>query len=177
MRYIIVVGENEKHQPHNNIEINSNWREYKMSVWNFLKEMDQLQSQLGELSRFGVRHGLPRTCFLPGVSARHFPMINIASDDQKIVIEALAPGLDTDSLKVQALNNRVTISGEKAKVNVDLEKFHRNERSTGKFSRTIELTTQIDPEKVTAEYSKGILTVTLPKAEKAKAHNVAISVK
>ena len=36
---------------------------------------------------------------------------------------------------------------------------------------------QIDPEKVTAEYSKGILTVTLPKAEKAKAHNVAISVK
>ena len=148
-----------------------------MSVWNFLKEMDQLQSQLGELTRFGARHGFPRTAFLPGISARHFPMINVASDDQKIVIEALAPGLDTDSLKVQALANRVTISGEKAKLNVEAEKFHRNERSTGKFSRTIELSTQIDPEKVTAEYTKGILTVTLPKAEKAKAHNVAISVK
>ena len=148
-----------------------------MSVWNFLKEMDQLQSQLNELSRFNARHGFPRTCFLPGVSARHFPMINIASDDQKVVIEALAPGLNTDSLKVQALANRVTISGEKERLNVEAEKFHRNERSTGKFSRTIELTTQIDPEKVTAEYSKGILRVTLPTAEKAKAHNVAISVK
>ncbi len=148
-----------------------------MSVWNFLKEMDQLQSQLNEFSRFNARHGFPRTCFLPGISARNFPMINIASDDQKVVIEALAPGLNTDSLKVQALANRVTISGEKERLNVEAEKFHRNERSTGKFSRTIELTTQIDPEKVTAEYSKGILTVTLPKAEKAKAHNVAISVK
>ena len=167
---------NESNQQNELVNL-PNRRKYKMSVWNFLKEMDQLQSQLGELTRFGARHGFPRTAFLPGVSARHFPMINIASDEQKIVIEALAPGLDTDSLKVQALANRVTISGEKAKVNVDAEKFHRNERSTGKFSRTIELSTQIDPEKVTAEYSKGILTVTLPKAEKAKAHNVAISVK
>lgn len=147
-----------------------------MSVWNFLREMDELQSQLGELNRFGALHGLPRMSFLPGVSARHFPMINIASDDQKVVIEALAPGLDTDSLKVQALQNRITISGEKSRLNVEAEKFHRNERSTGKFSRTIELPTQIDPEKVTAEYTNGILKVTMPKAEKAKAHNVAIKI-
>lgn len=147
-----------------------------MSVWNFLREMDELQSQLGELSRFGALRGLPRTAFLPGVSARHFPMINIASDEQKIVIEALAPGLDTDSLKLQALANRITISGAKAKLNVEPEKYHRNERSTGKFTRTIELPTQIDPEKVTAEYKNGILVVNMPKAEKAKAHNVAIKI-
>lgn len=148
-----------------------------MSVWNFLKEMDNLQSQLGQLSRFGSLRSLPKSCcFLPGVSARHFPMINVASDEQKIVVEALAPGLDTDSLKVQALHNRVMISGEKAKLNVEPEKFHRSERSTGKFSRSIELATQIDPEKVSAEYSNGILKLILPKAEKAKAHNIAVKV-
>lgn len=148
-----------------------------MSVWNLLKEMDNLQSQLGELSRLGAFRSLPKSCcFLPGVSSRHYPMINVASDDQKIVVEALAPGLDTDSLKVQALHNRVIISGEKAKLNVEAEKFHRSERSTGKFSRSIELATQIDPEKVSAEYSNGILKLILPKAEKAKAHNIAIKV-
>lgn len=147
-----------------------------MSVWNFLKEMNELQSQLGELSRFGALRNMPRTAFLPGVSARHFPMINIASDDQKIVMEALAPGLDTDSLKVQAIANRVTISGEKARLNVEPEKFHRNERSTGKFARTIELEEQIDPEKVSAEYANGILKVIMPKAEKAQARNISIKI-
>lgn len=147
-----------------------------MSVWNFLREMDELQSQLGELSRFTNLRGLPKTAFLPGVSARHFPMINIASDEQKVVVEALAPGLDTDSLKVQALADRVTITGSKAELKVAPEKFHRNERSTGRFSRTIELPTQIDPEKVTAEYTNGILRVIMPKAEKAKAHNVSIKI-
>lgn len=147
-----------------------------MSVWNLLREMDELQSQLGELSRFNALRGLPRMSFLPGVSAKHFPMINIASDEQKVVVEALAPGLDTDSLKVQALQNRITISGEKARLNVEPEKFHRSERSTGKFCRTIELNTQIDPEKVSAEYINGILKITMPKAEKAKPHNVSIKI-
>jgi HSP20 family protein len=145
-----------------------------MTIWNFLKEMDQLQSQLGELAKLNSVSGWPRMSFLPGVSARHFPMMNISADDQNIHVEALAPGLDSATLKVTAVRDKLTISGEKATVKVASEKFHRNERSTGKFTRTIELPTQIDPDKVQAEYSNGILKITLPKADEAKPRQIEI---
>jgi len=148
--------------------------EKNMTIWNFLKEMDQLQSQLGELARLNSISGWPRMAFLPGVSARHFPMMNISSDDQNIVVEALAPGLATESLKVTALRDKLTISGEKAKINVDSEKYHRSERSAGKFTRTIELPIPIDPDRVQAEYNNGILKISMPKAEEAKPRQIEI---
>ncbi len=145
-----------------------------MTIWNFLKEMDQLQSQLGELARLNSVSGWPRMAFMPGVSARHFPMMNISSDDQNIVVEALAPGLATESLKVTAVRDKLTISGEKARSKVESDKFHRSERSAGKFTRTIELPTPIDPDRVQAEYTNGILKITLPKAEESKPRQIEI---
>lgn len=145
-----------------------------MSVWNLLKEMDQLQSQLGELFRFNSVGGWPRMAFLPGVSARHYPMMNVFSDEQNIFVEALAPGLDTETLKVTAVRDKLTISGEKARIKVASEKFHRNERSAGRFTRSIELPTSIDPNNVQAEYTNGILKITLPKSEETKPRQIEI---
>ena len=50
------------------------------------------------------------------------------------------------------------------------EKVHRDERTYGDFERTFRLSTSIDPNKIKATYSLGVLTVTLPKAETAKPH-------
>lgn len=73
-----------------------------------------------------------------------------------------------------AMRDKLTISGEKAHIDVSEEKFHRSERAAGKFTRTIELPVPIDPEKVVAEYKLGILKITLPKADEAKPKQIEI---
>jgi HSP20 family protein len=81
-------------------------------------------------------------------------------------------------MNVTALQNRLTISGEKSKVAEDIkpEAFHRNERASGKFVRTIDLPVEIDEARIQAEYKNGLLVVTLPKAEKAKPKQINVKV-
>ena len=61
-------------------------------------------------------------------------------------------------------------------VNAESDKAERTERYVGKFRRSISLPTQVDSNKVTANYRDGILTVTLPKAEEAKPKQIQVNV-
>jgi HSP20 family protein len=116
--------------------------------------------------------------FLPGRSARTYPLINLSGDPEKYVIEAFAPGLDLDSLDVSVQGNTITIAGEKKPVpNVKPEAFHRNERASGKFMRSYQLDCEVNPDGVDATYQDGILTITLPKSEKALPKKIAITAK
>jgi HSP20 family molecular chaperone IbpA len=54
--------------------------------------------------------------FLPGRSARGYPLINLSGDPEKYVVESLAPGLDLGSLDVPVQGNTLTISGEKKSI-------------------------------------------------------------
>lgn len=150
--------------------------ENNMSIWNFLNEMENLQLQLNSFAKENSWHGMPRSAFLPGLSSRHFPMMNVSADENNVVVEALAPGLDVENIKVSALKDQLTISGEKKNLETKDEKYHRSERSTGKFVRTIELPTAINPDAVEASYTNGILKITMPKAEEAKPRQISIKV-
>jgi HSP20 family protein len=119
-----------------------------------------------------------RTAFLPGRAARRYPLINLAEDRDYIYIEALAPGVDPESINLAVMHNVLTISGEKRRHTEDIkpEAFHRSERAAGKFVRTIELPVEVDADHVKAEYKHGILMITLPKAEAAKPKQISVSV-
>jgi len=126
----------------------------------------------------GGRSPFSRTAVLPGLAARGYPLVNVNEDADNVYVEALAPGLDAESLDITVRDDVLRIAGEKPSVNPDIEAeaFHRNERSAGRFVRTLSLPTGVDAGKVKAKYANGLLTITLPKAEEAKPKQIEVSV-
>jgi HSP20 family protein len=151
-----------------------------MAEWNPLEQMEALRREVDRaFEDFGLG-GAPsrRVAFLPGTGPRRYPLINLLEDKDHIFIEALTPGVDPQSLDLSVLQGRLTISGEKTRVaeEVKPEAFHRNERASGRFVRTVDLPVEVDAEQIKAEYKDGLLVVALPKAEKAKPKQINIKV-
>ncbi len=137
------------------------------------REMDRLLEQYEP-----SRRGPSRSAFLPGVSHRGYPLVNLAEDKDNVYIEALAPGVNPDSIEVTVLRDQVRITGEKTPINPDIktEAFHRSERGAGKFARIVPLPAEVDGDQVSAEYKNGLLLLTLPKHAKAKPKQIAVKV-
>jgi HSP20 family protein len=144
------------------------------------QDYDRLRREFDQILRdsFGPVSGPRwRTAFLPGVSARTYPLINLRDEGDAYRLEALAPGLNPDSLAVTANRDSLTISGEKpAPAGVKAEQYHRSERSAGKFTRTVSLDATVDVNRISAEYRNGLLTVKVPKAEEAKPKSISVAV-
>lgn len=151
-----------------------------MAQWDPFQEMEALRREVDRaFEGFGLRSEPSfRTAFLPGRAARRYPLVNLHEDKDALYVEALAPGVNPDSLNLTVVRNSLSISGEKRTVldGVKPEAFHRNERAAGRFVRTIELPVEVDEGKVSADYRDGLLLVTLPKAEKAKPMQINIQV-
>jgi HSP20 family protein len=151
-----------------------------MADWHPWQTLDTLRRELDRVFNETGSRSEPffRTAFLPGQAARRFPLINLYEDQEAVYVEALAPGVDPDTMQLSVVGNTLSIAGEKRRVAGDVqpEAFHRSERATGKFVRHIELPVEVDEGKVQAEYTNGLLTVTLPKGEKAKPKQIAVQV-
>ncbi|MBI4523863.1 MAG: Hsp20/alpha crystallin family protein [Deltaproteobacteria bacterium] len=151
-----------------------------MAAWDPLAEMEGLRREIDRAFQdfTGGTEPFSRVAFLPGRSPRRYPFINLHEDKENFYVEALAPGVNPESLNLTVVHNNLTISGEKLQNSgtVRPEAFHRNERASGKFVRTIELPLEVDESKVQAGYANGLLVVTLPKAEKAKPKQISVKV-
>jgi HSP20 family protein len=106
-----------------------------------------------------------------------FPLINLAEDDDNLYLTAELPGIDPQSLDLSVKNDTLTLKGAK-KDGLEAKEvnYHRREREIGSFRRSLTLPIKIQTEAVDAKFKNGILTVTLPKAAEAKAHQISISV-
>lgn len=103
------------------------------------------------------------------------PPCDVFEDQESIKIVAEIPGVSPDQVKLNLENNLLTIRGEKKQEAEErTERVHRYERSFGSFERSFALPGTVDPERIQADYSHGILTVTLPKAEKARPREIPV---
>jgi len=151
-----------------------------LRTWDPFRELDALQREVQRaFEEFGQgRMPFWRSAFLPGASMRTYPLMNLSQDKDNVYVEALAPGLNPDSIGVSVQNDTLRIEGEKTPITADIkpEAFHRNERGAGRFVRTLTLPVEVDGDKVAAQYKNGLLTLTLPKHEKAKPKQITVSV-
>ncbi|MDR1678087.1 MAG: Hsp20/alpha crystallin family protein [Deltaproteobacteria bacterium] len=105
-----------------------------------------------------------------------FPLINLSEDDDNLYLTAELPGIDPQGLDLSVKNDTLTLKGAKKNDTEPSEvNFHRRERELGSFRRSITLPTKVQVEAVDAKFKNGILTVTLPKAAEAKAHQITIT--
>jgi len=106
------------------------------------------------------------------------PPVDVYSDDDKVVVKAELPGLKKDEVEVSYDAGVLNIKGERKHEAQFKEKgYHRIERAYGGFHRAVRIPAEVDGSKCTAEMRDGVLRVTLPKAEQAKARKIEVKEK
>jgi HSP20 family protein len=97
--------------------------------------------------------------------------INVREEDEAYVLSALVPGLKSDELNIQILEDVVRIEGE---YKADENSYVVRELPSGSFRRTLRLPAPVDADHVEADITNGVLTLRLPKAESARPKQIKI---
>ncbi|WP_395736850.1 Hsp20/alpha crystallin family protein [Prosthecobacter sp.] len=146
-----------------------------LSTWNPLRELGSLESRLDRLFGLNVlaKNGGKETLTV----AQWTPLVDISEDSNEYLVKAELPELKKEEVKVSVENGELTISGErKSEKEEKGKKFHRIERSYGSFLRSFTLPDCVNGDKVSAEFKDGVLSVHLPKDEKAKPKSIEVKV-
>jgi HSP20 family protein len=105
------------------------------------------------------------------------PKVDVIDRDDEVVVKAELPGVDKKDVDVSVTRNTVTIKGATSHEEKE-EKGHyyRCEMSRGAYARTVMLPSEVDESKAKAKFKDGVLELTLPKQEKAKAKRHTVKV-
>lgn len=148
-------------------------REYQDPVMAIQNEMNRMFDRFFD-DPFGL------TPFRMERMPAFMPSVDVSETDKEIKVSAELPGMDEKDIEIRLEHDNLVISGEKKSESEEKDKnFHRVERSYGSFQRAIPLESEIVPDKIEAVFQKGVLHVTLPKAESAagKSHKIEIKAK
>jgi HSP20 family protein len=148
-------------------------------IWgSFRSDMDRL------FDRFARGFGLPSlrsmADFEPPWRAFGFsaPPIDMSEDDKAYKISAELPGLDAKDVEVSVSGDRLVLKGEKRQEQEERNKnYYHSERTYGSFQRSFELPVSVDRDKIAADFSKGVLTIVLPKTVAMQKQQKKIEIK
>jgi len=141
------------------------------SMFGYSRPFDELARMRTDMDRiFSEIMGKGSTAVSSGV----FPAVNVRSEGDKIFVQAELPGVKSEDLDISVEGNTLTLRGERKPDTVENVNYHRRERRSGKFHKAISLPDEINLEGVSANYSNGVLRLTLPKAEHAKPRKITV---
>ncbi len=143
----------------------------QLTRWNPFVELDEIQQRLNRLF-------LDRTAKAGDTNFADFmPPVDIEETDADFIVKADLPDVKKEEIKIHVQDGVLTIEGERRHEKEDKGKrFHKIEREYGRFVRRFALPTEIDGEKVRAEFRDGVLNVMLPKAPAAQPKMIDVKV-
>ncbi|MBI9016718.1 MAG: Hsp20/alpha crystallin family protein [Phycisphaerae bacterium] len=132
--------------------------------WYPWQNFHRLQNQINSL--FGN---------FPDHYSGQYPAINVWQNHDDTIITAEIPGVKSEDLDIDVQGETLTIRGQRKIHELqDDEKYHRQERENSSFVRAIQLPYHIDVDKVRAKLEKGLLQLTLPRAQSDKPKKVKV---
>jgi HSP20 family protein len=107
-------------------------------------------------------------------AAREFPPINVWLGENSVVVTAELPGVTRDNVDISLQDEVLTLQGSRQPQAQQEHRWHRRERAYGSFVRTIQLPFRVDPGKVQARYSNGVLEIELERLEADRPKKIQI---
>lgn len=144
------------------------------------KEMDQLFEDFFSRTMTPFGRAMEFDPFRPfeGAFRASAPAVDLVERQNEYVVTAELPGLDEKALEVKLSGDILSIRGRKEEEHKEeRENYRLSERRFGSFQRSLRLPQDVDPEKIDAQFTKGVLRVTLPKSEDALKKQKKIEVK
>lgn len=131
-------------------------------------ELDEWQRDMYRL--FSNVFSTPRVQTAPS-----YPAMNVWTNQDGAVITAELPGVKPDDIDISVVGDMLTLSGTRTPDKLqEGERYHRRERGYGKFTRTFQLPFSVQADKVEATFNKGILSISLPRAEVDKPRKISV---
>jgi HSP20 family protein len=141
--------------------------------WEPARELHSLQTEVNRL--FGLFD--PQAGVRAGGVRSWVPAVDLVEEEGDYVLRADLPGVSEKDVKVELEDGVLEISGERSSEREERkEGYHRIERASGRFSRSLTLPEGVDPESIRAHFDNGVLEVRVPKPAERKPHRVAINV-
>ena len=110
-----------------------------------------------------------------GRTAPTYPAMNVWTNEDGAVVTAELPGVNPNEIDVSVVGDTLTLSGSRQPEELaEGNTYHRRERGYGKFSRTFQLPFKVETDKVEALFEKGILHLSLPRAEADKPRKITV---
>ena len=138
---------------------------------NVEREFNRMFNSLG--NRFGITSEKDNEEY---DNAVWMPLTDITENKDNYIIKADLPGMTKKDVKISFSNGELSISGERVQEEESKDtKWHRVERTFGRYFRSFTLPKEIKEEKIKAEIKEGQLTITIPKADEVKPKEIEIS--
>lgn len=148
------------------------WRPRWFRRWGPFREMEEEMERLFEEWPF-------RPWSRRALAVREWtPQVDMLDRADKVVVKAELPGVKKEDIDISVTGGVLTIKGErKVEEEVKDEDYYCCKRFRGTFYRAIQLPTDVETEKIEANYADGILEITLPKVSEVKPKKIEVKVK
>jgi HSP20 family protein len=144
--------------------------------WRPFRELEEMERRFDDMLSWPLLPAVWRR--IPTMEMGWAPAIDVFEKEDKFVVKAELPGMKEEDIDISVVGDTLTIKGErKAESEVEEEDYYYCERSYGSFSRSIDIPSNVDAQKIEANYNDGVLEVSLPKTPEVKPKKISVSAK